>query len=167
MTKSILFIGGIVTIAILLGSYFLLVPGGTSSPDVKEVSYTINSPDRPKAQIMSTIADLGEMKVSQQKEALFIVQNIGQKPLQLSKISSSCGCTVVKILYEGKESGEFGMHAIGNAIFEVAPQKEAQIKVIYRPYVMPVYGKVDREAYVSTNDPENPKLVFKVEAFVK
>jgi len=32
---------------------------------------------------------------------------------------------------------------------------------------MPVYGIIEREVYVSTNDPENPKLVFKVKATVK
>lgn len=59
------------------------------------------------------------------------------------------------------------MHSKDSYIAEIAPNKEAKLKVIYRPYIMPVYGQVEREAYLSTNDPQNPKLVFKIKAQVK
>lgn len=156
----------IFSLALIGGSYFLLAPSEKKQA-VQRTSYSLQDAEKPKVKTEDTFFNLGEMKVSQQKEAIFSLKNSGSKPLQLFNISSSCDCTVGQIVYEGKESQEFGMHAAGDYALEILPQKEAKVKVIYRPYVMPVYGKVEREVYVSTNDPENPKLVFKVEAFVK
>lgn len=147
------------------GSYFFLAGG--NKPEVKVASYTTNQTDRPKAEVKELLKDLGTMKVSEEKEASFILKNVGQKPLQLSNVSSSCGCTVAKIVIDGKESTEFGMHSQSDFVGEIAPGENATVKVIYRPYVMPVYGTVEREVYVTTNDPENSKLVFKVKAYVK
>jgi len=107
------------------------------------------------------------MKVSDDKSANFKIKNIGQKPLQLSNISSSCNCTFGQVIINGKESDVFGMHNVSDFAGEVFPGKEAIIKVTYRPSIMPVYGVIEREVYVSTNDPENPKLIFKVKANVK
>jgi len=58
------------------------------------------------------------------------------------------------------------MHNVSDFAGEVPPGKEVIIKATYRPSIMPVYGVVGREVYVNTNDPENPKLVFKVKANV-
>ena len=107
------------------------------------------------------------MKVSDDKSANFKIKNIGQKPLQLSNISSSCNCTFGQVIINGKESDVFGMHNVSDFAGEILPGKEAIIKVTYRPSIMLVYGAVEREVYVSTNDPENPKLIFKVKANVK
>lgn len=107
------------------------------------------------------------MKVSDQKSAEFIIKNTGKKPLQLSNITTSCGCTVAQVIYRGKETQEFGMHTKSGYVAEIAPQTEAKIRVTYRPYVMPIYGQVEREAYISTNDPNSSKLVFIVAAKVQ
>lgn len=76
-------------------------------------------------------------------------------------------CTVGQVIYQEKASQEFGMHSQSNYVAEIAPGKEATIKVTYRPYLMPVYGYVEREVYMATNDPLNSKLVFKVTATVQ
>lgn len=161
------FIVGIVifTVVVLLGSYFLLVK--TPSPEVKVASYNTSSKDKPKVEVKKTFFDMGKMKVSEQKTAEFTLKNIGNKPLQLFDISSSCGCTVGQISYQGKDSKEFGMHSVGSFETPIAPNTEAKVKVTYRPYVMPVYGQVERQVFISTNDPANPKLSFQVKAFVK
>lgn len=153
------------SLVILFGSYFVL--SKTSSPEVKVASYTSTDKEKPVVEAKSTFFDMGKIKVADQKTAVFTVRNIGSKPLQLYDISSSCGCTVGQVSYQGKQSKEFGMHSVGSFDQMIAPQTEAKIKVIYRPYVMPVYGNVEREVYISTNDPQNPKLVFKVKAFVQ
>lgn len=164
-TKTIIIGGVILLFVFLVGSYFLIAGG--SKPEVKIASYTANQTDRPKAEAKETLKDIGTMKVSEEKEASFSLKNVGQKPLQLSNVSSSCGCTVGKITIDGKESEEFGMHNVSDFVGEILPGKEALVKVIYRPYIMPVYGTIEREVYITTNDPENPKLVFKVKAYVK
>lgn len=166
--SSKVFVVGIVFVStlILVGSYFLIKgSGGNQAKDV--VSYQGNENEKPKAEAGVTSSDLGQMKVSEQKSVEFTLKNIGEKPLQLFNISSSCGCTLGQIIYKGKESQEFGMHSQSDYVDEIKPGDAAKVRVIYRPYVMPVYGAVDREVYVSTNDPENPKLVFKVKAYVK
>ncbi len=96
-----------------------------------------------------------------------IIKNNGKKPLQLSNITTSCGCTFAKVIYEGKESPEFDMHTKSNYIMEIESDKKAIIRVTYKPYVMPVYGFVEREAYIKTNDPSMQDIVFKVTANVK
>lgn len=112
------------------------------------------------------MTDLGTIKVADQKETEFTIKNIGTKPLQLSNMSSSCHCTFGQFIYQGKTSDEYGMSTVSDVLTPIAPNTEAMVKVIYRPYIMPVYGLVEREVYLSTNDPNNPKLVFQVKAVV-
>lgn len=149
----------------IIGSYFLLVSG--DKPQEPIITYQTSDKEKPSVEVKETFVDFGSIKVSEEKSKEFVIKNIGKKPLQLSNFSTSCGCTVVQFIYKGKTSKEFSMHAQADYVAEIAPQTEAKIKVTYRPYVMPVYGVVGREAYISTNDPSNPKLVFKVKSFVK
>lgn len=164
-SKTFILSAFVISLVILFGAYFML--SKTSVPEVRVSSYTSVDREKPKVEVKSTFFDMGKIKVSDQKTAEFTIQNIGSKPLQLYDISSSCGCTVGQISYQGKESKEYGMHSVGTFEQAIAPQTEAKIKVIYRPYIMPVYGNVEREVYISTNDPDNPKLVFKIKAFVQ
>ncbi len=166
MNSKIFIIGTIiVSLIILFGSYFVI--SKTSSQEVKVASYTSSSKDKPKVEVKTTYFDLGKMKVSEQKTAEFSLKNAGNKPLQLFDITSSCGCTVGQISYLGKDSKEFGMHSVGSFETPIAANTEAKVKVTYRPYVMPVYGQVERQVFVSTNDPANPKLTFQVKAFIQ
>lgn len=157
---------GIVIFSIIVigGAYFLVAGGQKPAPAI--VSYSVSDKERPRAEAKTTYSDLGKMKVSDEKSAEFTLKNVGQKPLQLSEVSSNCNCTFGQVVIDGRESEVFGMHNVSDFAGEILPGKEAVIKVIYRPYIMPVYGMVGREVYVSTNDPENPKLVFKVKATV-
>ena len=167
MSKSFIFGIILFSLVVIAGSYFLVAGGKQKSPSVTASYYKANDKEKPKVEARELLKDMGEMKVSDQKSVDFVAKNSGSKPLQLSQISSSCDCTVGQVIIDGKESEEFGMHSQSDYIAEIAPQKQATIRVTYRPYVMPVYGAVEREVYVTTNDPENPKLVFKIKAYVK
>ena len=163
--SKVLIIGLIIFLLVtIVGSYFFIVGSQKSQPQI--VSYSTSDKERPKVEVKTTSFDLGKMKVSEDKSANFKIKNIGQKPLQLSNVSSSCNCTFGQVVIDGKESEVFGMHNISDFAGEVRPGKEATIKATYRPSIMPVYGPVEREVYVSTNDPDNQKLVFKVKATV-
>lgn len=133
---------------------------------IPAVNYSKSDSDRPRLSASETETDFGSISVKQEVSKDFVVKNTGNKPLQISKINSSCNCTTVKYIYEGKESAEFGMHNPGRDVFEIAPGSEAVMKVIYRPFVMPVYGFVSREAYAETNDPDFPRLILKVKTTV-
>lgn len=166
-TKTIgwIFLGVILAVALIFGAYFFVNQGGMAVAKVI-VNYQSTDKERPRAEVKVTSSDLGKMKVSDEKSAGFTIKNTGKKPLQLSDINSSCNCTFGQVVIDGKESEFFGMHNVSAFAGEILPGKEAKIKVIYRPYIMPVYGIVVREVYVTTNDPENPRLVFKVKANV-
>ncbi|MFA5770664.1 MAG: DUF1573 domain-containing protein [Patescibacteria group bacterium] len=165
MPKSLII--GVILFSLIttVGSYFLFA--STNKPQIPIISYSSSDKERPNVEAKVTSVDFGNIKVSEEKSKDFVIKNIGKKPLQLSNFSTSCDCTVVQFIYKGKTSDEFSMHAQAEYVAEIAPQTEAKIRVIYRPYVMPVYGVVGREAYISTNDPLNPKLIFKVKSFVK
>lgn len=164
MDKKFIIGGALVSILIIFGSYYAITK--TSAPEVAVQSYSKDDTSRPKVETKKTSFDMGNIKVSEEKSARFTVKNIGTKPLQLTDISTSCGCTVGVIGYKGKTSPEFGMHTAGDFASAIEPGTEATVDVIYRPFVMPVYGPVTRELYVSTNDPENPKLTFQIAANV-
>ncbi len=161
------FLGVIVSLSIVIiaGSYLVL--RAKTPLAVSVTKYSANDTQKPKVVIDQTSYDLKSIKVSDTATAKFSIKNTGNKQLQLFDISSSCGCTVGQVIYKGQESAEYGMHSVGSFATPIEPGTEAIIKVIYRPFVMPVYGAVQREVYISTNDPQNPKLVFQVKANVK
>ena len=145
-TKAIV-ISIIIFLAAITGVSFLLTAGQKPTPD--------------------NTYDFGEIKVSDTKEKEFVLKNTGSKPLQILNINSSCGCTAGKIIYNNSETKEYGMHAQSGYLMDIAPGTEAKVKVIYRPFQMPVYGAVEREVYVTTNDPQREKLIFAVKANVR
>ncbi len=145
-TKAIV-ISIIIFLAAITGVSFLLTAGQKPTPD--------------------NTYDFGEIKVSDTKEKEFVLKNTGSKPLQILNINSSCGCTAGKIIYNNSETKEYGMHAQSGYLMDIAPGTEAKVKVIYRPFQMPVYGAVEREVYVTTNDPQREKLIFAVKAYVR
>lgn len=164
-SKLMIVIIALFSVVIIGGSYFMLVAGAKPDPDI--TSYSASDKQKPKAEAKIIFEDMGVMKVSEDKSADFELKNVGTKPLQLSRVTSSCNCTFAQIILNGKESDLYGMHAPSNYAGEILPGKSAKIRVIYRPSIMPVYGVVGREVYVETNDPNNPKLVFKIQANVK
>ena len=123
--------------------------------------------DRPQAETTQTFFNLGEMKVSEVKQQDFVLKNAGTKPLKILNINSSCDCTFGQIIYKDLTSKEYGMHAQSGYVTEIAPGDTATVRVTYKPAIMPVYGFVTREVYVTTNDPAKQKLIFSVKAMVK
>jgi hypothetical protein len=165
MSLKVIVISLFGVVIFIIGIAFVFTRGKTPSP--AKAGYSAENSDRPKVEVSGTFFDLGEMKVSDVGKKDFELKNTGTKPLQILNINSSCGCTVGQLIYQGNESKEYGMHAQSGYVAEVAPGDTATIRVIYRPAVMPVYGPVERDVYVTTNDPDNSKLIFRVKAVVK
>jgi len=155
----------LICVLLVAGMVFLTARG--EKTEAKFTDYTLTNNERPKIDIPITKIELGEMKVSDVKQADFTITNKGTKPLQIGYINSSCSCTVGQVIYGGKTSREYGMHDPGQDLIDVAPNTSAIVRVIYRPAVMPVFGAVEREVYVQTNDPEKKRLVLQVTASVK
>lgn len=155
MSSKTTIISLIVFFALIVGLVFLFTSG--QKPES----------DRPKAETTQTFTDLGEIKVSDVKQQDYTLKNAGTKPLQILNINSSCGCTTGQIIYKGETSKEYSLHAQSGFVTEIAPGDTATVRLTYRPAIMPVYGLIEREIYITTNDPVNQKLVFSVKAKVK
>ncbi len=150
---------------LIAGSY--LVIGGQNQPETEIVSYRAQDRNRPIVAVKNSFVNLGRIKVSEQKETDFTIENDGNRPLQVFHLSSSCHCTFGQLVYQGKTSQEYGMADVSDVLATIAPHTQALVRVIYRPYIMPAYGPVEREVYLSTNDPTQPRLVFQVSATVQ
>lgn len=164
-SKNLVIITVIILFSMVGGTY--LVFSATKQPVVNVASYNSSDKKVPKVEAKKTKIDLGKIKVSEKKTVEFTIKNTGTKPLQLFDISSSCGCTAAQIIYQDVISKEFSMHSVGTFNKAILPNTKAKLKVIYRPYTMPVYGAVGREVFLSTNDPRNPKLAFQIKAYVE
>jgi hypothetical protein len=157
----ILLVFGIAFVAIL--SLFAL-SFLTKSQSAPIITYTKTESQKPKVELPETYSDTGTSKVKDTITRDFIVKNVGNKPLQLSNVNSNCGCTSAKIITGDKETKEYGMHKVSTEIIEVAPGTEITIRLIYRPFTMPVYGVVFREVYIDTNDPDLSKIILRIKA---
>ncbi len=165
-TDKIVILLIVITTIIFLGG-ITIVASKEGSKNSSIASYSNSDSQRPKVTTDSSFQDLGKMKISDEKTAVFTVTNSGSKPLILSKINSSCDCTFGKVTINGTSSPELGMHSRSTWQGTVESGKEAKVEVIYRPSIMPVKGEVGREVYITTNDPEKPMLTFSVKAFVE
>ncbi|MEX1052332.1 MAG: DUF1573 domain-containing protein [Patescibacteria group bacterium] len=164
-TKNVIIIFILTSVILFFGLYFVYTSLNTNSVSI--ASYTSQDKQRPIVILEKDSYDFGEMKVSDKKSYDFVIKNTGKMPLQLTNISTSCGCTFAQIISDNKKSPEFDMHPKGNYIAEISPSKKATVRVTYKPYVMPVYGFVEREVYIQTNDPNYKEIILKVTANVK
>jgi len=164
MIKSVI---GIILFSLVFigGAYFVL--SSSDKPQIPIVSYSAQEKNKPIVEAKETAYDMGTIKVSDTKEKEFIIKNVGTKPLLLSEISSSCGCTSAQIIYKGTLSKAFSMHSQSDYVAQIEPNTSATVKVVYMPFTMPVYGIVERQVFMSTNDPTKPKLEFNIKANVQ
>lgn len=154
----------IILLAVILLAFALT---GNQKSEGSQITYSQSDKQRPIVEVSNVSFDFGKIKVSDIKSKEFALKNAGNKPLQILNINSSCGCTTGQIIYKGQKSKEFGMHVQSGFVTEIQPNDTAKINLIYRPYLMPVYGLVEREVYLTTNDPLNQKVVFSVMARVE
>jgi hypothetical protein len=159
-------IGVIVTTVVLLLGGIALAKQMTSnsSPEL-----TIN--EQAEASVISDPAhDWGEIMMDEgDQETIFTIKNEGSAPLQLYGINTSCMCTTAQLIMGNQQSPAFGMHNKSKYIFEVPPQQEAQLKVVFDPaYHGPSgVGPINRQVQIATNDPANPMLQFMVTGMVR
>ena len=86
--------------------------------------------------------------------------NIGEGPLAITALDSSCGCTTASIVNHGVEGPSFGMASHGNNPKNwqtvINPVEQAVLKVYYNPTVHPeLRGPVTRVVTIYSDDPEN------------
>lgn len=162
--KKIIIVCAIVGLAVLSGVYFVRFSPKTAqeqNDSNQAVGFSLDQ----------EMVNFGQMAVSDEKTARFVLKNTGQAPLTLKEFETNCNCTFAKIKAPLGESPEINMraHALSGFAWKTTlnPGEEAEIFVTYKPAVMPVYGLVTRSLLFKTSDPEKPKVELKVVAVVK
>lgn len=167
MNKSNIILITVISVVFLILTYgAYVISGGGKNPE-QIVNYTNGDQNKPHVVVKQATGNLGTMRVADRKSFDFTISNTGTEPLQLYNMTSSCSCTAGQVIANDSESAEYGMHAQSDYITAIKPGGKGVVRVIYRPFIMPLYGKVEREVFVSTNDPKQPKLTFTVTAFVQ
>ncbi len=93
-----------------------------------------------------TVFDYGTVKVGADGHRIFTVKNTGNKPLIISKVQASCGCTTPEWSQD-----------------PIMPGKTAQIKVGYNTTLVGPFTKIIE---VYSNDAENSRSVITIKGTV-
>jgi hypothetical protein len=109
----------------------------------------------PRVEVPETQFAFGTVGVGAKGSHEFLIRNVGEAPLELTKGATSCTCTVSD--FEEKEGGSTGAKV-------VPPGESTKLNVQWR-------GKGDggpfrQQASVLTNDPARPQIAFVVEGTV-
>lgn len=164
MSNSLKIILGVIGFTIIIALIAVVISGNDHSVNPKEQGVANLKIDRLQA-------DLGKMKVSEEKSAVFTITNTGNSVLRVWNVATSCDCTFATFTINGQTTAEFNMpmhmnSSLRNWLGEIPVGQKAVLKVIYRPSVMPVQGPVTRDVTFSTNDPNNSNIDVAVSANV-
>lgn len=163
MNEKKLFLIFLIGTLLLLGGSVVYLSGFSSGKSVISVSQNV------KAEVMENSFDWGEIAYSGPKATkTFKIKNSGTETLKLTNVKTSCTCTTAQVVIEGKESPLFSMHATSSWLGDVAPGKEAELKVIFdQQFHGPSgVGLVERIISVETNDANNKLLEFNLKGNV-
>ncbi len=97
--------------------------------------------------------DFGEIEYGDVMEYTFKIKNTGDEVLEIKRLSTSCGCTTVKIDKE-----------------QIDSQEEVNLYVTYDSGAMSgshAKGDQERIIFIKTNDPINPQIELIINAYVK
>ena len=122
-------LGGVIAL-ILVGGYGYLRSGAQGPPQIE---------------ITPTSYDFGEISSIEKVEVEFKVRNAGGSPLEITRVSTSCGCTTAEIEDE-----------------VLLPGETTALHVTFDPQVMQTEGIAEEEIvriiYLKSNDPDHPEV---------
>ncbi len=114
------------------------------------------SADAPRVEVLETTHEFGTIGTGVSGTHRFEVRNVGNRPLSLTRGSSSCSCTVSDF-----ESSEAGASDSRKAVL---PGASTFVTVTWRG--KPPGGAFHQQVTVLTDDPRRPEIVFVVEGTV-
>jgi hypothetical protein len=122
-------LGGVIAL-VLVGGYGYLRSGAHGPPQIE-------APPR--------LYDFGELPPIEKAVVEYRVRNTGGSPLEITRVSTSCGCTTAEIEDE-----------------VLLPGETTTLHVTFDPQVMLTEGLTDEEIvriiYLKTNDPDHPEM---------
>jgi hypothetical protein len=87
------------------------------------------------------VLDIGVVRPNTKTDCEFSIQNLGEAPLHLGRVTTTCGCTLVEL-----------------SAREIPPRGEAKLKVQYTSG--PVQERTQKHIKVESDDPRRPVLTF-------
>lgn len=115
---------------------------------------TGNTVSGPSIKVTPSSYDLGRVKYGDVAQKTFTIENSGKEPLEILRVSTSCGCTKASVAEEDKI---------------IAPGKSVSMSVTFDPAVHQDdhdLGNVTRIVYLKSNDTTNPELEVELQANV-
>ncbi len=150
----------VVVIAALLGG---LTGSGTAllratTTPLRNGSFSTSTIDtsgpRPAAETPETTHRFGQVSLGGTGNHGFVIRNIGDAPLLITKGSTSCTCTVSDFEGEGEEKDSR----------RVAPGDEIIVRIEWKG--KGEGGPFRQQATILTNDPHRPEIAFSIEGTV-
>lgn len=108
----------------------------------------------PKIEVYPDSYDLGTVVYGEVAKKVFEIKNVSNEPLEIQKVSTSCGCTKA---------------VIEDDVKSILPGKSANMIVTFDPAAHKDdsdLGKIVRIIYIKSNDPEKPEIEIKITANV-
>ena len=101
-------------------------------------------------------------------EAVFDIKNEGSEPLQLTRVQTSCMCTMAQLTRGEEVSPEFGMHDNSSYMMTVSAGEAVKLTVRFDPafHGPNGVGPITRQVSVQTNDSKRPELTYQLTATV-
>ena len=103
------------------------------------IGYAARPPVHGRIELSATEFDFGEVPDTQPVSQVFRVRNVGKGPLQITGVSTSCGCTMARL-----------------SSSVIPPGQRADLVVTFDPDYHPTQGQVVRLVWFATNDPVQP-----------
>ncbi|MBI3661168.1 DUF1573 domain-containing protein [Candidatus Acetothermia bacterium] len=114
----------------------------------------------PQIQLSLESYDFGQIQATDKVETTVMVRNVGGRPLEILKVTASCGCTKAQL---GSETLQPGQQTTLKIIFDAASHSaesmDSEDKVSStKP------EEVTHAVYLRTNDPEHPEVEVEIKA---
>lgn len=146
-SKIIFLVGILVVLAIAFGAYSL----GQNNTDKEDLLPG-------KLEIAETVYNFGTIGLDKVSHT-FVVKNVGEGPLTIERVATSCGCTTAQLKKGDKTSVKFGMdHGnLPKANMTLEPGEETEVVVTYDPLahgLASAAGYFRRNVYIKTSNPK-------------
>jgi hypothetical protein len=102
---------------------------------------------QPDIELAQAATDLGEVRNGEVREFTVAVRNVGDGPLVIEAVTTSCGCTTATVTPETILPGESGSLNVAYDSGAHGPEFN---------------GPVERQVFIDSNDPDEREVVFKL-----
>lgn len=108
----------------------------------------------PRIEVTPALVEFGEIAPTEKAVVEYTVKNAGGSPLEIMRVSTSCGCTTAEV---GKTT--------------LLPGETTPLRVTFDPQVMYTEGlsesEIVRMIYLKSNDPERPEVEVELRGRVR